>query len=216
MSKPRARVGIRYIQQNIRRHVEASKLLTADGLWGLATSHLVLAGEEAVKASVLYSTMRMPVDLRIDLKAFFRKHDLRLGALGMLHLFTYFGTMPTEIAKNLKPGQRVAPQMIGRLKRIVNSQNPKLGKQLVWLTNASRLRNSGFYVDFNKGRWKTPAQVTRTQFERARKMLMPYIDIALQIHLVSPEIRAMEKQAVKELASVFEKWSSEHNVDSKA
>jgi hypothetical protein len=63
-----------------------------------------------------------------------------------------------------------------------------------WWSDADTLKNRGFYVEFNGGKWQSPAGVTKATYERAREMAGAFVNVVA--NLVDEEDPAVRRELV--------------------
>ncbi len=161
--------GSRLATENARRLLDASIRLGEDGSFGTGASLAVLAGEEAIKALALMAwSSDLPIPTRKQLSLVLRNHDSRHLAAGML---AGAGEMVIALIAGVfaaftkKVGSDASPE----------EQQKERWSRAAWWSEADNLKQRGLYVEFERHKWKTPADVTRAEFERAVEMAGDFV-----------------------------------------
>lgn len=161
--------GSKLAAANARRLLDSSSHLGEIGNFGTAASLAVLAGEEAIKALALTAwSSELPIPTEKQLLLVLRHHEPRHLAAGML---AGAGEMVVALiagffaAVSKKAGSEVSPE----------EEHREQWSRAAWWSEADALKERGFYVEFVGGRWKSPADVTKAEFERAREMAGDFV-----------------------------------------
>ncbi len=162
--------GSRLAAANARRLLDSSSHLGEIGNFGTAASLAVLAGEEAIKALALMAwSSELPIPTEKQLLLVLRHHEPRHLAAGML---AGAGEMVVALiagffaAISKKAGGDVSPE----------EEQKEQWSRAAWWSEADTLKNRGFYVEFGGRKWKSPADVTKAEFERAREISGNFVE----------------------------------------
>jgi AbiV family abortive infection protein len=190
-SSTEAFTGIVLAAENAKRHLLAADHLAAAGEYGLGLSHLILASEEAVKCAIYgFITTRFPFPTNF-VEKFLRQHGVRhkiAEQLGVLEHGIH------EFLKRVEELEAANPSKDPRSNRAFVKAMMELPSQLEqrikddpaadlfpkvasWWRDANRQKNRGFYVDFENGRWASPADVDSKEFYDARTFVEMLITI---------------------------------------
>lgn len=166
--RPDAERGAQRAAANASRLLDASVRLGESENFGTAASLAVLAGEEAIKALALIAwSSELPIPTERQLSLILRHHEPRHLAAGML---AGAGEMVVALIAGIaaaitKKAGAVSPE----------EQQREQWSRAAWWSEADILKNRGFYVELVGGKWKTPADVTKAEFERAREMAGAFV-----------------------------------------
>ena len=169
------REGSEKAMENAERHLRCARVLAGAREYGPASSHLVLAGEEALKAEVLYS-VSIGIPLSQDaLRSVLRKHVDRHLVAGLAIGFSFLSrrivaTFSPPVSLPLPPlgpeQQRDWEEVLShlRLGASVDEDRAFTKRCQDWWVCADTLRNSGFYADHMEGRWESPRSVSQEEY----------------------------------------------------
>jgi AbiV family abortive infection protein len=162
---------------NSHRHFRCATILAGEKEYGVARSHLVLAREEAFKSLILFLRAHMGKLSSDSLTSLFRDHRSRLE--GAQNLTALIALMKKIIMMAQKTENRVKLlKSFGHwAKRETRSKRSRIFIENEWWKNAGLLRSEGFYVDWSGEKWKTPAQITRTQYAKSEIIVSQFIEL---------------------------------------
>lgn len=136
-------------------------MLSQEGLYGPARSHLILAAEESIKTIMLLTGLVYRNAEFMDL-GFVFNHKERLilaAALG-----TPFELLQKVRTKIQVPGLTKAKMKQWQKQTITNLEagRSSLLRLMEWWVTAGELRNAGFYLDYRDGSWKSPGRISKS------------------------------------------------------
>lgn len=179
-TKPDAPRGAVLALTNARRHLRAADALAKRRLFGLASSHVVLALEELAKSWTL-TLVGMGIDVPKKMLAdVMYKHDVRHTIIfGSLYSFVIQGLIVLA-GKRVQQRHRIKdyppelrPEFVREVKLLFKSLGSRSRKEnpvyaVLQLTGgANDLKNRGLYVDFDGKKWIHPGSLSEKDFSDA-------------------------------------------------
>jgi AbiV family abortive infection protein len=180
-------LGYRFAIKNAKAHYKAAKHLARYVNYGIATSHLVLAVEEAIKALILYEASKGFVLSDKDFDLFFSAHKhkhnflkdslTRLDPVNTIGQIIYnvskraFGRSEKNESNPIKKKLKGNKKIHEKLESITGEIEHE--KIVEWLDKANSIRNDGFYIGFLRETkfWSTPRYFTKREFEDGCKIV---------------------------------------------
>ena len=154
--------------------------------YGYATSLLILAAEEALKAVVYYSAGN-GMDLDPDgLETYQRSHKKRHGLARALLVIVYY---VDKIGSEADDWGAVGEDIVEVFKKLFTDvQNNDVPEQvrtvLHWWKRANDLKQKGLYVDGEPDGWSTPCKVSRDIYDETYEAVKPILDGARLIRVL--------------------------------
>ena len=144
-----ADVGARLACENAWTLVESAAVLGKQGKLGIAAALCVLSCEESSKAIALIHRASGHNDPDF-LREVFRSHAIK-------HEIGYESVLPVRdalvtlgVAVEFDPDNKIG----GRVEEWLES----------WRARADKIKQQGFYVDFQQGRWLAPGAIEKTEY----------------------------------------------------
>ena len=192
---------------NAQNHSDASDTLSKNKQYGLATSHLILAAEEAIKAYELLAISAIGNKNEDNLKVLFRDHNVKLGLVqSLVVLDLLFGRITEALLWQFEYTEgKPTKEEYAAMKKIQEQKTEKLKEWLItqmeddsevavhadWWRNANKLKKEGFYVDFDGSKWRSPKSFSKKDYKKAHKHVNYLIDKVQNLKsnfLENPEI----------------------------
>jgi AbiV family abortive infection protein len=150
--------------------MECAEALEDAGHYGPACAHLVLAVEEAVKARVFrqWPTLRKAMTDR-QLRELLYTHPVRHGLV-------VYDSMPQSLLLDVAlwqsdhRGGSIDRKSLSRLFTRHAEAFP-----LNWARTADKDKQRGTYVDWDGRSWRSPARVTKSQYQRRRARCLEFL-----------------------------------------
>jgi AbiV family abortive infection protein len=144
-----ADIGARLACENAWTLVESAALLGRQGKFGVAAALCVLSCEESSKAIALINRANGNDDPYV-LREVFRNHLIK-------HEIGYASILPVRdalvslgISIEFHPEHKIG----GKIQEWLES----------WKTRADKIKQEGFYVDHQQGKWLTPSKTENTEY----------------------------------------------------
>ncbi len=230
--------GILTCFKNSNSHYQCALELEKIEQYGIANSHLILSGEEAIKGLVLlirYANMPFSID---DVKPFFSshtpkhtlarkvywffKHSQRIGQDIMKDIYAEMEKRPNYFAKRVDGKIQVNDDLVmdiflmesklrTRQVMIETLKNDKEGelKERNWWNKADYFKNRGFYVNYNNKKWDTPSDVSKEIFLESKKIVFNLISGFISINSVQMLDR-IKKLTDMENSNVIELYNTKN------
>jgi AbiV family abortive infection protein len=162
-----AREGVRPSADNASDLLVAAKTLGVAGLYGPASSLLVLALEEAQKARVLVALATKNDDAGLSPD---EVNDIIYRDHGVRHHAAWTAAVsPTTTAKHVMPPRRETPLQ----RKQYHADMAALG----WHMKANSLKKRGLYVDYIKDEWHGPREITSAEFGEGLVIVERFVQI---------------------------------------
>lgn len=196
-----ASVGAELTLENARRLEESARILGEQGIHGPAVSLLVLAGEEAAKASFFAQHVVKEDYPDEEVRKLLMRHTPRHDIARMYPVLQYLAeqVVEREIQKRADEledwnQKEVDPEnpnperldAIGALIRRISAEmaesllelelDAELAKEFEWWKQANDLKMRGFYVDPVEDGWKTPSRLSESDYREAAKYVGEFIN----------------------------------------
>ena len=173
--------------QNSDRLVASAKILAAQGDFATASSLLVLAAEELIKAFIwmikgmgmhlpLPSQRRFTTDHRT-------RHEIARFQTFTMYLMGRFFDWHFDLQERFKDdtvGLRKArkTEFEKYLDVVRNLDTDHVFNRLMeWWENANRLKNFGLYVDFDGEKWRTPESVGEADYAQSLEVVNEWREV---------------------------------------
>lgn len=178
---------------NAKNHLAIADAAARLGHFGQGCSLCVLAAEEGMKALALRAiqTGLVPAD---DLDEMFTNHIRKHQLAFLLSFFTYWGIVATKARtstqKDIDEGKTTEKEA-GRvwmsrtteeMQKIGHPESSEEFSFLTWYRDANASKKKGFYVDWNKESWATPADIGSKEFERYRASASWWMGLVEVVH----------------------------------
>ncbi len=181
--------GSKYALENAKNQFAAAELIASKENYGLASSLMVLAAEEALKSLALRSYVFFPDTKGIDFKEIFSKHEYKLdlirsliGIKSFLQVL-YQTIIEPELENNemsvgeiTKIRDRGIDKFINWAENEISSKTTTLSIQLEWWNQAKTLKEDGFYVRCHKQGWYSPLKIKKERFDKTKKYVNNFIE----------------------------------------
>ncbi len=195
-SNEKCRVGSKLALENSERHYRCAVHLNEVDEFGVASSHLILSIEEAIKALFLcLKALGIPVRQK-SLNDFLSKHKPRhkVGA-GFYLMFSLTKWMFDSIQDAFekvanktdqevtKARNEVYQKILNDLESAVKSDNLEIELNsillpaLKWWEKADERKKAGFYVDFLEGGWASPSLIKKEDYLQSLEIAQKVIRI---------------------------------------
>jgi len=190
-SPAQAQAGSRLALENADRHLRCGEALALSREFGMATSHMVLAAEEALKAGVL-AMLGEGIELPLRmLAAILTQHKPRqtvgaLLALGQFFLATWSDMIssldqkhPDSSTLEYIEDRRIAvANLVQELNRAADASpgESRIIDVLDWWAQSNHLKQRGFYVDIKDGEWSGPYSLSEFEFNTARDIAREVVE----------------------------------------
>jgi len=188
LTKERYKQGYELVLENAETHLFIASKIAETSNYGIAISHLVLSLEELAKAAKLkIKSIDNSIEIK-NLNEYFYKHFTKHKAIYKL----YFASLPDTKKENAskKSSQKSNDFLIIIALFILFIFVPDFVNDLNNLFDLNKIRNDGFYVDFDdkNNEWRTPSNVHNEQKYNAIKDLTDQIFDSLKRTLFADKI----------------------------
>lgn len=177
--------------ENASNHLKIAEL-SKQISYGIAHAHLVLAGEEAIKAVVLFDINSNPKVKDKDFKKYFSNHKYKHEAIKKFEQVAFFtdGTLNIQTESllsediNTMTFERmieIRKENFNKLLKFFESLSNEEIKPNVnedWWNQADSFKNDGFYVDIleKRGEWKGPFNFSKNHYNKGYKIISEIIE----------------------------------------
>jgi len=182
--------GFRLAFENAKRLFKAAEALEKEKEFPIANSLLILAAEEGIKAYTILIKYFLP-DKNLEMfKSVFEDHTFKLNVLRgfvlwieLMKKFIEYYYLPAlqNLDKPYKEVKKLKSKYIANFvnwaKKDQRDKKNGLLKQLNWWKHAKAMKENGFYVRHNKGKWFVPTAIKKTHYLRTKK----YVEANFQI-----------------------------------
>jgi AbiV family abortive infection protein len=176
---------------NAKKHFECAELIVKDGIsFGIATSHLVLSSEEAVKAAMLFFLDYDPEIKIEDFDKYFSDHKHKHKTISALEFGLSFkknmiDTLVNPAKERFKrkgdyltkeeiqeSGDEGVDNLIKWFDNILN-ETSQVKTNEEWWKQANSKKNAGFYVELNRGngKWKSPDAIAKEEYLKTKAIV---------------------------------------------
>jgi len=147
---------------NARSQYECALLLAERRqAYGPASSLMIQSWEEANKAGMLMAAALEIESAVADLPKVFSHH-------GTKHVLGLIALMPATAMRVMKAANSRRREELASSPLTLAEMDPT--GELQWWPRAKWLRVEGFYVDYDDGRWLSPAEVTASDFALSKQV----------------------------------------------
>lgn len=170
--------------------INAGRLLADSKAFGPATSLMVLAGEEIIKAwAWMMSGMGMPIPVKNQRELLQRhpvRHDVARAQFMMIYLLIEFLRRVINVQEKYPEGgegfrearmEMFMDYATGFLAKL--DSDPAFTTVMEWWEGANTRKNRGFYVDLTEGGWLSPEEVTHTDFQESLEIVTELREVKL-------------------------------------
>lgn len=209
--------GARLAASNARDLLSAAIAVSDVSRFGPATSLLVLAVEEGVKAFSLLFNSLSP-NTRVPLEPIFSKHRVKHEIGASISFMAHVGVIMRDardaVEKSIevgcieekKAGGEWVSRVILELNRMKDNACEEEMRFLSWYRSANALKNDGFYVDWSAGSWRMPSSFSCNTFEMYRGYATWWLDVvdhvlALPIEFLESTLAETERAIEKHVRS---------------
>ncbi len=181
-------LGAKLTFENAKRLFKAAETLEGIKDYPTANSLLVLSAEEAVKAFSILNQGVFPEANKQGFEASFTDHKTKLKTIqsirvitGIIHGFIDHWYKPMLENIDLANKEQTAHRKTtfnGLLNWIQNEAkipDTPMAKERKWWDNAKTMKESGFYVGFNQGKWHLPNSITRSKYLSSKNYVYVFI-----------------------------------------
>lgn len=178
--------GAKLMLSNALSLRSAAEDLARAARYGYATSLLVLAAEEALKA-VLYYSAGNGLELHPDgLENYQRSHKKRHGLACALLIIVYY---VEKTGLEVDDWGAIEERIVEVFKQLfLDVKNHAVPEQvhavLHWWQRANDLKQKGMYVDEEPGGWSAPSEVSQGTYNETYGFVKPIIDGARVIRVL--------------------------------
>lgn len=179
-------VGAELMLKNALGLRSSAEALAHESKYGYATSLLILAAEEALKAVVYYSA---GVGIALDpdgVNKYQKSHRKRHRLTSALLVMSYY-VEKSRLAVGDEIG--VERKIVEILKLLFadvqNGEIPdRVSEVIEWWKCANQLKQKGMYVDEESDGWSAPSQFSQDTYDEVYESVRPIIDGARFIRLI--------------------------------
>lgn len=184
--------------ENAKNLLEVASAAAQLEHFGQGSSLCVLAAEEGMKALVL-RTVQTGLVPTGGLDEMFANHVLKHQLAFLLSFFAYWGFIAketrTSTQKDIDDGKITDKEagevwmmrMYEEIKKIEHPDRSEEFAFLTWFRDANAFKKKGFYVDWNKEDWSTPADIGADEFERYKEAASRWLNLVEVFHSISDE-----------------------------
>lgn len=195
--------GYKLTIENSLKHLQVAENCISVS-YGIATAHLILAAEEAVKAFLF---LQQTIDKESlnnvnpeDFEKYFSKHKFKHETIRQIEFFMTFLDMSTQIS--IEPFKDVEPGTLSR-KSLEEKKNQGVDNLIKWLNNliedkesidinenwwkqADSNKKKGFYINLLKktGKWEGPHLIKKSFYLQSKDIVEKFINRVLNIEKV--------------------------------
>jgi len=191
----KSKTGATLAIENAERHYQCAIHLSSIGVFGSAQSHLILGVEEVIKFVFLYlKGLGIPLRQNLLNELLFR-HKPRHEVGGGLHiifilLFWAIDTLKNTIEKAvdktpagiIQMRNQAVQKIIMELQKSASSDSidSEIDRMVTpvinWWETADKMKENGFYVDFQNGNWISPQLVKKEDYLQSLKITSDVIE----------------------------------------
>ncbi|NHM07609.1 AbiV family abortive infection protein [Flavobacterium sp. CYK-4] len=166
--------------ENAKRHITTSNLLSAQGLYGIAISHIILGAEEYIKALILLNLSGDSEFINDSEKVeLFKNHKFKhnnikefLKSLSDTAVEKYDAEMFDRLINYTDPDSKYSMDgfYISRVFDITSLTENDAAKLIKWLVKANDLKNNGFYINLDEN-WESPERFNADDYKEANALI---------------------------------------------
>ncbi|TAJ49986.1 MAG: AbiV family abortive infection protein [Chitinophagaceae bacterium] len=176
--------------KNAERHYKTAQVIAASGDYANAVAHIVLSGEEFLKAVVLYlDSKELGIRKIPGIHKLFYQHVLRHNVIKMVFSVLQFLQTTKEGMKMGIPGT-----LLGLVKGYYKGRANK-----AWWNQADQLKLKAFYVDYTST-LSDPVSITETDYKTA---LLRGTDLDKSVKSLINYIESMTEQELNDFKESF-------------
>ena len=189
MTKEELLEGAKKCIDNAIIHRKSANILFKEKIYGISNSHIILSGEESIKAFILmlyYLEVEIPSQLT-DIESLFKKHRIKHSIAREHFYFFYSYNLALNAARtieknnveitgfeNMNEGEILMSIWQDLLK---SEPPPQIKEYMDWWKKADEFKNNGFYVCYINGKWISPADLFN---EKVLKSTSEVIDLIIR------------------------------------
>lgn len=224
-----ARDGCQLALENAVRHLRCGEALALSQEYGIATSHMVLAAEEALKSIVL-AMLGDGIDLPPSAVAsILTQHKPRLIVGALLTLMQFLTTSwvnlitslnqehPDSTAPEYAEARRAAvANLVAELNRVADASQGEahIIDVMDWWAGSNLLKQRGFYMDLEDGNWVGPFSLTESDFRAAFEIASEIVGITQRsISIALDEHQDSREEFVQSLNNQLREWRGRFTPD---
>jgi AbiV family abortive infection protein len=175
--------------ENATRLFKAAEVLENSNEFAIANSLMVLAAEEAVKAFIIININVFPESKNSSFNASFTDHKSKLKTIKSIRALSSLITGFVDLwfipmLENLDKPKEERPKhraqtfnnLIKWLKVESEYKDTDMSKESQWWDNAKTIKESGFYVGINNGKWLLPTSITRAKYMASKKYVSTFLE----------------------------------------
>lgn len=166
--------------ENAKRHILASNLLSDQGLYGIAISHIILGAEEYIKALILLNLSGDSDFINDSEKVeLFKNHKFKhnnikefLKSLSDYAVDKYDEEMFDRLINYIAPDSKYSIDgfYISKVFNFTSLTDNYVTKLTKWLTKANDLKNNGFYINLDDS-WESPERFNVSDYKEANDLI---------------------------------------------
>lgn len=184
--------------ENAKNLLEVANAAEQLGHFGQGSSLCVLAAEEGMKALVL-RTVQTGLVLDGGLDELFANHIVKHQLAFLFSFFAYWGIIAnqtrTSTQKDIDDGKITDKEaggvwmmrMYEEIKKIEHPDRSEEFAFITWFRDANAFKKKGFYVDWGKEDWSTPADIQSNVFKRYKEAASRWLNLVEVFHSISDE-----------------------------
>jgi AbiV family abortive infection protein len=208
-------VGARLALENAERHLRCAEILASKDEFGPAISHVVLAGEEAVKGSHLASCGLYMLGDEFGFSKILHRHGAKHEVAAVIGIMSWVSAellrrIPEILSQHADPTSEeytsASKNMFSEVGKMGSNfasgrppDNP-LNTAINFWKRANDMKNAGLYVDYINGSWRSPSNIGQEEFSKsfqtgkaavqaARKIAETNLDLIMKFDAVDVSLR---------------------------
>jgi AbiV family abortive infection protein len=165
------------IRANADDQWSTAKILSENGKYGQARSHLIISMEEMIKCAIVILDGNGFDFIRTKgLNRYFSEHSIRAYTGLLLMICSLFGSDFLNTIERLKSDQRFGKWIVERMKdetwrehylvRYLKGKLSQIRKELEFFSDLEHQRQMGFYCDYDDS-FHTPILISHEQYDAA-------------------------------------------------
>ena len=173
--------GAKLSAQNGINLFKSAEAIASIGQYGHASALMVLSSEEIAKALSLSTSVLGEGPLG-KTKKVFRDHAYKHNAGAFYLLLTYVADKAPIHLKDIEQDSNISiknhpKELMKRMKQEIAKVIDDSRGIIDWQKKADMYKKNGFYVDYYKGKWKTPDDILEEDFNSLRIRAIRLIQI---------------------------------------
>lgn len=186
--------------KNAKSLFAAAQSLSESNNYGLATSTLILSGEEAMKSISIFTKSLMDENNlkeyeKTDYKKIFSDHKFKLNSirstLGFVSIIEasinyliipIINAIDNDNYESVGSIRKVGfANFLSFLRNEASDKNTSISKENAWWMKANNLKQKGFYVNKSGDKWESPENIKEENFLEGKKHVIRLLKIAEMI-----------------------------------